>query len=134
MALFEWEPRYSVHIDEFDGHHKRLIELLQKLHQSMLDGQGKNIVGGILDDLKEYTEYHFSAEEKLMQEHNYPEYDQHKAMHVELIQQLNELIDNYKKGNSQISTETYRFLNKWLTNHIMNADKKYTSFFKEKGI
>jgi hemerythrin-like metal-binding protein len=134
MALFEWEPRYSVHVTEFDNHHKKLIELLQKLHQSMLDGQGKSIVGGILDELKEYTVYHFSAEESLMEKHKYPEYEAHKAKHKELIQQLNELIASYKTGKSQITTETYKFLNKWLTNHIMNADKRYTSFFKDKGL
>mgnify|MGYP001336776803 CR=1 FL=1 len=134
MALFEWEPRYSVHISEFDNDHKKLIELLQKLHQNMLDGQGKNIVGGILDELKEYTVYHFGAEEKLMEEYNYPLFEEHKAKHIELIAQLDELIESYKKGESQISTETYRFLNKWLTNHIMNADKKYTAFFKDKGL
>jgi hemerythrin len=134
MALFEWEARYSVHIDEFDNHHKKLIQLLQKLHQSMLDGQGKVIVGEILDELREYTVYHFNAEEQQMEKHNYPEYEAHKAQHKELIKQLEDLINSFKAGESGITTDTYRFLNKWLTNHIMNADKKYTTFFKEKGL
>ena len=132
MALFDWEPRYSVFIDEFDNHHKKLLELLQKLHHSMLEGQGKQIIGSILDELKEYTVYHFTAEEEEMKKHNYERFDIHKAKHAELIKQLNELIDEYKLNNQKITTETYRFLNKWLTSHIIGEDKQYTSFFKDK--
>lgn len=134
MALFEWEPRYSVYINEFDNHHKKLLELLQKLHQSMLDGQGKIIVGEILDELKEYTVYHFNAEEQQMEKYGYPEFEAHKAQHNNLIEQLEDLIKSFKEGKSTITTDTYRFLNKWLTNHILSGDKQYTSFFKEKGL
>ncbi|HKK59858.1 MAG TPA: bacteriohemerythrin [Salinivirga sp.] len=134
MALFEWEPRYSVHIDEFDEHHQQLLALLRKLHQSMLDGQGKQVVGSILDDLKSYTQYHFRAEEEKMELHGYPKIAEHKNQHKKLIDQLEDLIKDYKADKRQITTDTYRFLNNWLTNHIMSADKQYTAFFKAKGM
>ncbi len=133
MGLFDWEPRYSVHIEKFDEHHKVLLDLLKKLHQSMLDGQGSAVIGAVLDELKSYTQYHFKAEEEQMEKHDYPTTAEHKAQHEKLISQLNDLIDGYKNKNAQITTDTYRFLNKWLTNHIMQTDKKYTTFFKEKG-
>lgn len=132
MALFDWEPKYSVFIDEFDNHHKKLLALLRKLHQSMLDGQGRIVLGDILDELKNYTIYHFSAEEQKMEQFNYDRTEEHKKRHQVLIEQLNDLIDGYKNNEQQITTESYRFLNKWLTSHIMTEDKKYTMFFKDK--
>lgn len=134
MALFEWNPRYSVHIDEFDNHHKKLLELLRNMHQSMLDGRGRHVVGDILNELKSYTEYHFSAEEQKMEQFQYPKTEEHKKRHQKLISQLNELIDEYKNNEKQITNDTYLFLNQWLTNHIMKDDKQYTNFFKEKGL
>lgn len=134
MALFEWEPRYSVHIEEFDRHHQELLGLLRKLHQSMLDGQGKIIVGSILDELKTYTKYHFEAEEEKMKLHGYPKTEEHINQHVQLIKQLDDLIEDYKASKRAITSDTYRFLNKWLTSHILHADKEYTGFFRSKGL
>ncbi|MDA3867025.1 MAG: bacteriohemerythrin [Salinivirgaceae bacterium] len=132
MALFDWEPKYSVYIDEFDKHHQKLLEQLRNLHQSMLNGQGKQVIGDILDELKKYTQYHFNAEEEKMDELNYPNKEEHKAKHKELISQLDEIIDGYKSGSHQITSDTYQFLNNWLTKHIMGEDKKYIPFFKDK--
>lgn len=132
MAIFDWEPRYSVYIDKFDKHHKKLLELLSQLHRSMLEGEGKKIIGSILNELKAYTIYHFNAEEAEMEKHGYERYEIHKAKHKELIDQLSTLIENHKKNDKKTTTETYQFLNKWLTSHIIGEDKQYTSFFKGK--
>ena len=47
-----------------DGQHKELIERINQLLESCEDGQGKVKAIKMLDYLLDYTEFHFSAEEK----------------------------------------------------------------------
>jgi hemerythrin len=127
MALIEWSNAlYSVKIDSFDNDHKKLLQYINDLHSAMLKGQGKDALSKILNDLSEYTHYHFKAEEKQMLESGYPDYEEHKRLHNELTVQLTDLMQDYKLGKREVSIETFKFLKEWLFNHIQVADKKYT--------
>jgi hemerythrin len=63
--LIEWEDIYSVGIEEFDNDHKKLIELINRLHQAMLDKKAKEVLGEIINELVDYTIYHFNKEEAM---------------------------------------------------------------------
>lgn len=132
MALYDWNNTlYGVGITRFDDDHKKLLGFINKLHEAMLDGKGKDVLDGIYQELIDYTRYHFSAEEKQMLEANYPQYAEHKAMHVHLINQLAELQEKLKNGDRKISIETFGFLKDWLFGHIQVQDKKYAPFLKK---
>ena len=55
-----------------DSQHKELIDRINQLLESCEDGQGKIKAVKMLDYLLDYTEFHFSAEEKLQEEIEYP--------------------------------------------------------------
>ena len=59
MALFVWSDKYSVNIKEIDSQHKKLVDLLNSLHDSMKVGRGSEVLGKTLTELKfntwEYT-------------------------------------------------------------------------------
>jgi hemerythrin len=135
MALFNWnETLYSVEIESFDNDHKKLIDLINNLHEAMSQGKGKIVLGKILIELREYTKYHFKAEELAMAKYGYLEFFDHKQQHKELIIQLEELIEKHKSDSKEITIETFNFLKNWLTNHIKVTDKRYTAFFKKRGL
>lgn len=77
--------------DMIDGQHKELISRINQLLESCEDGQGKIKAVKILDYLMEYTDFHFSAEEKLQEEISYPGIQEHKAKHEEFKQAVKEL-------------------------------------------
>ena len=83
MAIIKWEQNLSVGVDKFDTHHKKLVDLINKLHDAMSTGKGAETIGSVLDDLIKYTQYHFAEEEKLMTLHKYPDLEKHKAEHVD---------------------------------------------------
>jgi hemerythrin-like metal-binding protein len=85
-------------------------------------------------ELINYTKEHFSSEEELMQQHNYPGYLAHKAEHDRLVKEAGALMEKHQSGAMSLSIETSTFLKKWLTNHILVVDKKYSSFFLDKKI
>jgi len=45
MSLIEWSPAYSVKVKKFDDQHKKLIELINQLHDAMKAGQGNAMLG-----------------------------------------------------------------------------------------
>lgn len=134
MALISWNENYSVKIKDIDDQHKKLVDLINELHEAMKSGRGKEVIGKTLSELVKYTSHHFSFEEKLFTQHNYPEARTHTKTHQDLIDQLNEFISKYESGQSTLSIELMNFLRDWLTNHIMGTDKKYTAFLNSKGI
>jgi hemerythrin-like metal-binding protein len=65
MILLSCDSKYSVGTDKIDNQHRHLIELLNTLHDAMLQGKGKEKMKTILNELVEYTKYHLKTEEEL---------------------------------------------------------------------
>jgi len=134
MALINWSDALSVNIKKIDDQHKRLIELVNTLHDSMKAGKGNAAIGPILSDLLKYASFHFATEEKYFQEYAYPEYLQHKKQHDELTQKTKMLNASHREGKLSITIEVMNFLKDWLSNHILVSDKKYSTFLCNKGL
>lgn len=134
MALFTWNQNYSVNVVELDQQHKKLIDMLNELHGAMLTGKSKDVLSKILDGLIDYTGYHFTNEEKYMNQYNYPEYQLHKLEHDKLVKQVLDFQSDFRSGKIGISVQIMNFLKEWLMNHILGTDKKYGPFFNEKGL
>ncbi|MDW5418378.1 bacteriohemerythrin [Iodobacter sp. CM08] len=133
MALFfEWTDELSVGIQEIDEQHKVLIDLLNELHDAIRQHHGSEASVQILGRLADYTRTHFTVEESLMRILGYPDYDAHKQHHEDLINQMNELQLRLSAGEA-VTFELMHFLRHWLTNHIMEGDKRYTEHFLSRG-
>jgi hemerythrin len=134
MPIFAWNDSYSVKIMEFDGHHKQLINLINQLHDAMGQGQGQKELGVILNNLIEYTKFHFAAEEKLFTRFNYTASTVHRAQHDALTKKVLELQAEQRSGKIGLSVKVIDFLKDWLTNHILKEDKAYSAFFNAQGV
>lgn len=133
MSLMTWDKKYSIEVAEIDKQHERLFMLFNKLHESMSAGKDKAILMKELSDLIDYTRVHFAAEEKLMKEFSYVGFVEHKRVHDDLIDEAISLKERYAKGEITLSTEVSRFLTSWLTEHILDMDRKYSALFKSRG-
>lgn len=134
MPFMIWDDKYSVGIEQFDQQHKKLIELINRLHEAMKSGQGYKILGDILVELVQYTAAHFAAEEKLLIEYNYPEFLSHKVEHEKLTSRVIEIQTQLQDHQTTLTLAVMKFLQDWLLNHIQGTDKKYTTFLKARGI
>lgn len=129
-----WSPQYSVGIAAIDSEHQKLIGLLNDLHAAMMQGQGRAVMGKVLDGLSAYTVSHFAHEESLLRMHAYRDYAPHKAEHDKLIKQVKSLQEDFSAGNATILLEVMTFLQNWLVNHIVGVDKKYTAHLQAAGV
>lgn len=134
MSLLSWNDQYSVNIKKIDEQHKILINLINDLHDAMKQGKGKDVMGSILDELANYTVHHFAYEEKLFVEKNYPLTKQHKLEHDKLVSEVSNLQKSFKNGETIMTMEVLSFLKKWLNDHIIGSDKKYTAHLNAQGI
>jgi hemerythrin-like metal-binding protein len=55
MGLFSWTPKMSVGIAEIDKEHQGLFDIMNKLHEAMLSGRGKDALRPVLIELGHYT-------------------------------------------------------------------------------
>lgn len=134
MELFPWSEKYSVNIAEIDKQHKKLVGMLNKLHNAICDGKGKEALGPILSELIQYTRTHFIAEERIMSTNGYPDYEAHKEKHRRMSDKVALLYRDYQEGKASLNFEVMDFLEKWIEKHIMGTDKKYAPFLNNKGI
>lgn len=112
---------------ELDEQHKKLIEMINDLHEAMRAGKGNAAMGTILDGLISYTGYHFTAEEGMMKAAGYKDLEAHKKVHDSFTNKVADLQENFDAGKTTLSVETMKFLSGWPTSHIKGTDKQYMS-------
>jgi hemerythrin len=134
MALLTWNDGYSVKVKQFDDQHKKLIDMVNELHDAMKVGKGREVLEKILAGLIQYTVTHFANEERLMKLHNYPGYEQHKKELNLLTLQVSDEQKKYREGSAVLSQSVMTFLKEWLQNHIQGTDKNYSAFLNSKGV
>jgi len=134
MSLFEWREKYAVKIDRFDKAHKKLIDLINEIHDIIKLKKGSEALGGILSELNNYTTTHFNDEIYFMEKYNYPDIEEHKAEHEKFIFELNQIKEKYNQNANLLNLQLLYILKDWLVNHIMVTDMKYSEFFREKEI
>ncbi|MBX9635566.1 MAG: bacteriohemerythrin [Magnetospirillum sp.] len=126
MALMTWSEAYGVGNSMLDSDHRILINLLNQLHDATETGQSREVVGSVINVLLEYTEHHFRREEVLMARSGYPQQAEHESKHRELESRVRAIRDQWTGGNRHVlDDEVLEFLKKWLTDHILGADKSY---------
>ena len=131
MALLEWDEKLSVSIKEIDDQHKKLFDIINSLHAAMKQGKGVDVIEKIISELKDYTHYHFSAEETYMEKANYSEIRTHRDCHHEFVNKLEDFQRELDKSKYGVSIKVMRFLADWLVKHIKDTDQKYSAFIKE---
>jgi hemerythrin len=134
MALIEWKESLSVSIPKYDNQHKKLIALINQLHEAMSAGKGKDVLGKVFAELLDYTKTHFADEEAEFKKHAYPEYPLHKSEHDRLTNEVKKYYEEFMAGKGSLSIEIQAFLRDWLQKHIMGTDKKYVPFMTSKGV
>lgn len=134
--FFTWSDEISVGIEEIDEQHKQLISIINRLYNAIIytaEGQTE-VVKALMEELTQYTLVHFAVEESLFRIFDYPEYEAHFRHHENLRQQVIDINEKIQRGEEQGTIDLMSFLRKWLRNHIMVEDKRYSPYLINQGI
>ncbi len=85
-----------------------------------------------INELKDYTLYHFKTEEDLFAKFNYEETE--KMYHLEKHQKLCETIRKFENEHTVspgiLGYKLVDFTQKWLVEHILRTDMQFVNFIK----
>ncbi|SHI92905.1 hemerythrin [Malonomonas rubra DSM 5091] len=133
MATIAWKEIYQTGIVALDDEHKQLVAQIDRLFQAVRDKQGDDVLQETFEMLKDYTEKHFQHEEKLMQEYGFPGLEEHRQIHQQLRDSVDDMISRNSSDPQQLAKELLAFLRVWLLEHIVNVDKKYGVFLESRA-
>ena len=87
----------------------------------------------VLKELQKHTKDHFSNEESMMQEANFPAYEVHKAEHDRHLGELQSVLNYFQKHQDPLAIVSYinGTLVSWLTHHIQTMDTMTATFLTQ---
>lgn len=117
--------------DMIDSQHKELIDKINKLLESCESGKDKLVAIKTLDYLADYTDFHFSAEEKLQEEIEYPGIEEHKKEHEKLrtvVKELYEMLEEEEGPSNAFVEQVNKNVIEWLYRHIKGFDRSVAEY------
>ncbi len=131
-----WSKEFEVGDPEIDRQHYNLINNSVKLLNSIDRNAVKDDIYELIRFIENYTNYHFSAEEKYLAEHNYPFIERQKRQHKNFrrsFKLLKEEIDSGSMTKIYIMFRTQILLIDWIVNHVLKEDQHFGKFIKAKS-
>ena len=136
--MFKWQDTFSCGIPEIDKQHRKLFEIGSRIYETATlndDFDHYDELTQSLEELVEYTKYHFSYEEDLMMKCNYSDYAIHKIEHDFFIKKVQKLAGrDLEAEQNQTMTDMVSFVADWVAGHILDTDMKYKACLISNGV
>ncbi|MBP7582762.1 MAG: hemerythrin family protein [Spirochaetes bacterium] len=132
MALIHWSKSLETGVETIDIQHKRLLDLLNNVHEVMVEGRDFSELDDIFKKLLDYTDFHFRHEEELFDRNNFPFASGHRKEHARLKKEVLNRMEGYRAGNME-AMDLLAFLVDWLQDHIKGVDMSFGNFIKHRN-
>jgi hemerythrin len=130
--LVTWSPTFSVGVKLIDEQHQELLKITNDLFNHCVGDEEteraylKKVIKAVVD----YVKVHFSTEEKIMRQTEFPGYAEHKREHDAFVLTVVEQIRDIGEKKFSLISFT-RFLKNWILTHIAVSDKQYAAHLKK---
>lgn len=114
---------------ELDKDHQVLLSLLNQCREMANGERSYGELPEVIEELLNYTRYHFRREEMVMKSCHYPKYHDHCKVHNMLISKMQTIVES--NNDRQIVQWLSDFLSRWLIEHIMVMDKAFVSYIEQ---
>jgi hemerythrin len=121
-----WRNEMSVGNDLIDQDHRYLLCLFNSIELILSDKGLQEHLPFYLDQLLDYTKFHFDREEKIQLKSGYSGYFEHKMKHQQILQGLEELKAVLKKGKPDLKQDVLALIREWIVDHLVKVDKELT--------
>lgn len=126
-----WKEEYCVGVEFIDEQHKELVVIANKIYELLkndLIADKYDSIIAIVDELKDYTVYHFKAEEEYMKSIGYKKLLSQKVAHNDFLEKMQSIdMDKIDNGHNEYLIEMLDFVCEWLVRHIVKEDKLITA-------
>ncbi|WP_244833737.1 hemerythrin family protein [Clostridium sp. BJN0001] len=125
--MYEFKDEYKTGIKKLDDQHKVLFDIADRTYNLLVNDlivDKYDKIVELINELRDYTVFHFTEEEGYMESIKYKRLFSQKIEHNEFIKKI-ESIDFTKidEEQNEYIRQILEFLINWLTHHICNIDK-----------
>ncbi len=125
-----WTDAMATDIAMVDEQHQRLLDIFNRIALAQAQDAARGAVIALLDELVDYTRYHFREEEKLMLKWTVD--SKHRMMHLRahesfrgFLRRAHVLLSERTADVAEdVVVDLLAFLAQWLLHHIMEVDKR----------
>jgi hemerythrin len=128
-----WDDSMSTGVPRIDAQHKMLFQKFNEFSEAISGTTSREAAGEILDFLQFYATWHFGQEENCMNEYQCPVAAENKQAHAEFVSTFSRFYTQWQTDimTSQLVSETYTTLEKWLVRHVAWVDTQLRSCVKK---
>jgi len=130
MTIIDWSEKFNSGIESIDDYHRQIIVLLNCAYDNLVVPSGTEEPFRAIDELIDYTDYHFNVEERWMKETGYPGYLEHLEQHMSFAARALVIRQDLTRGWKNLPLEVLSFLGNWLIYHI-EADAGFALYIAE---
>lgn len=134
MAAAAWDDKYALGIPVIDEQHKKLVGLCEQFRIELRRQQESGSSGwqqalsSVLRETTQYTQFHFDAEEKILQAVGYKDLEHHKQCHREFVGKLTQMLTTFQGATLHSALEFLAYLKEWIITHIAYEDRNYVPY------
>jgi len=129
--IIVWNDEMSVGIPEIDADHKHFFALIHDLNRAITEHKAPEEIRGGLQVIIDDAERHFSQEERLFEEWQYPDTGKHAGSHANALEALRVIMKNFiPYGHDSSWIDAGLRIKDILLYHILNEDMKYADFYR----
>jgi hemerythrin-like metal-binding protein len=121
MSLLRWRDEYVTGITPADYEHKKLIQDINSLYDRW---RANGATPAFLDGVLRCMSHHFVVEERLMDECDYDQAEEHRVDHDVLMEELRAIKARAENGDEDFVGELAKVLDDWLAAHIGSHDAR----------
>jgi hemerythrin len=121
-------------IQSLDEQHRQLLNLVDRAVAVENSHLGPTWFREALSTFVEYAQYHFAAEEHMMQLAEYPELNVHRQEHDDFRLEASELIDAARRDadSTPVRERLITLCSTWVSLHVTQADKALADFMLDR--
>ena len=131
MSTSETNEELKTGVDEMDREHALELQIVRSI-QTALAGGDRSELPQLLEQLEDFTNAHFLAEQLLMRLHSYPVFEAHQREHDDLMEELKGLGQKLLADDSADPARTAENLERWLITHIQSEDQALAGYLKSR--
>ncbi|MBK7903492.1 MAG: hemerythrin family protein [Proteobacteria bacterium] len=128
MTLLQWRDDFCIGIAEVDHEHQVLIGLINEVHAALGVDRSSERIEDFLGEIHARISAHFALEEKDMRSRKYTEFNQHKADHERLLDDIRDIMDDHTVRGVLDDQALSNRLATWFGDHFKTYDARLHSF------
>jgi len=130
IRRIDWSNEFEIGVKRIDFEHQIFAELINILADKIDAGEDKLSQARTLREIIKYADFHFTSEENIMEESNYPGIKEHIVLHRALQRGLSDRV-MAMVGDETTAEEILCFLTAWFVDHTQHEDTRIALYTKD---